>query len=170
MFDHATRDDAEFELVDLADFNLPHLDEELPASSGTYANAHTRAWAEKIDSFDGFIFVTPEYNHAPSGALKNAIDFLYREWNNKAAALVSYGASASGLRAAELLRLILAEVQVADVRQQVAFSLIHDFENFSVFKPGAQHAGQLDVLLDKLVAWAGALKGVRESIEERAAA
>ena len=106
-----------------------------PPHPGQYANAHTQAWAEKIDSFDGFIFVTPEYNHAPSGVLKNAIDFLYREWNNKAAALVSYGASASGLRAAELLRLILAEVQIADVRQQVAFSLIHDFENFSVLKP-----------------------------------
>ena len=171
VFENATtRDDAEFELVDLAEFDLPHLDEELPASSGKYANAHTQAWAEKIDSFDGFIFVTPEYNHAPSGVLKNAIDFLYREWNNKAAALVSYGASASGLRAAELLRLILAEVQVADVRQQVAFSLIHDFENFSVLKAGPQHEAHLRTMLDQLTAWSGALRGVREAQQELAAA
>jgi NAD(P)H-dependent FMN reductase len=78
--------------------------------------------------------VTPEYNHSISGALKNAIDFLYREWNNKAAAFVSYG-SAGGVRAVEHLRLILAELQVAGVRSQVFLSLFTDFENMSVFKP-----------------------------------
>src|SRR5688572_7966133 len=108
----SARTDAEFELVDLNDFALPHLDEAVPASMGQYANAHTKAWAQKVDSFDGYIFVTPEYNHSTSGALKNAIDFVYAEWNNKAAGLVSYG-SAGGTRAAEHLRLILAELQVA---------------------------------------------------------
>src|SRR3982751_3765289 len=90
VLEHAQkRDDAVYELVDLADFSLPHLDEAVPASRGQYANEHTRAWADKIASFDGFVFVTPEYNHSTSGALKNAIDFIYGEWNNKAAALVS---------------------------------------------------------------------------------
>ena len=85
------RSDAGFEVVDLADFNLPHLDEPMPPSLGKYTQPHTSAWAAKIASFDAFVFVTPEYNHAPSGVLKNAIDFLYREWNNKAAAFVGYG-------------------------------------------------------------------------------
>jgi NAD(P)H-dependent FMN reductase len=99
------RGDAEYELVDIAEYNLPHLDEAMPPSMGQYSKAHTKAWAEKIASFDGFVFVTPEYNHSTSGALKNAIDFLYREWNNKAAGFVSYG-SAGGVRAVEHLRLV----------------------------------------------------------------
>lgn len=158
----AAREDAQFELVDLLDFALPHLDEAVPASAGQYANDHTRAWAEKVASFDGFVFVTPEYNHSTSGALKNAIDFVYGEWNNKAAGLVSYGAAASGARAAEHLRLVLGEVQIADVRQQVAFSLMTDFENFSVLAPTGNQAAHLDTMLNQLVAWAGALRSVRE--------
>src|ERR1700755_1018469 len=139
VYDIASRrNDAEFELVDLLDYNLPHLDEAIPPSMGQYANEHTKQWSAKIASFDAFIFVTPEYNHSTSGALKNAIDFLYGEWNNKAAGFVSYGA-AGGTRAVEHLRLIAGELQMADVRAQVQLSLFTDFENFSVFKPGPQH-------------------------------
>src|SRR5215470_15264941 len=75
----AKRHDAEFEFVDIKDFNLPLLDEPLPPSLGQYSRPHTLAWAEKIASFDAFIFVTPEYNHGICGALKNAIDYLFRE-------------------------------------------------------------------------------------------
>jgi NAD(P)H-dependent FMN reductase len=162
------RDDAEYELVDLVDFALPHLDEAMPASMGQYANDHTKAWADKIASFDGFVFVTPEYNHSTSGALKNAIDYIYGEWNNKAAAVVSYGV-AMGLRAAEHLRLIMGELQIADVRQQVGFSLITDFENYSTFAPAAHHAAPLSTLLDQVVSWSGALQGVREEKLAKAA-
>ena len=80
------RGDAQYELVDLKDFNLPLLDEPIPPSMGQYSNAHTKKWAATVASFDAYVFVTPEYNHGTSGALKNAIDFLYAEWNNKAAA------------------------------------------------------------------------------------
>src|SRR3982751_690671 len=102
------RSDAEFELIDLKDFNLPLLDEPVPPSMGQYQHEHTKVWAAKIGSFDGFVFVTPEYNHGTSGALKNAIDFLFKEWNNKAAGFVSYG-SAGGARAVEHLRQVMAE-------------------------------------------------------------
>ena len=78
------RNDAEFELVDLLDYPLPHLDEVLPPTLGQYNQPHTLQWAAKIASFDGFVFVTPEYNHSTSGALKNAIDFLYAEWKSGA--------------------------------------------------------------------------------------
>ncbi len=161
VYEHAEeRGEAEYELVDLADFSLPHLDEAVPASRGQYANEHTRAWADKVGSFDGFVFVTPEYNHSTSGALKNAIDFIYGEWNDKAAALVSYGVH-GGVRAAEHLRLVLGELQVADVRQQVSFSLVTDFENYTDFAPKGAQEAQLDTQLDQLVSWAGALQGVR---------
>jgi NAD(P)H-dependent FMN reductase len=154
------RDDAEYELVDIADFHLPHLDEALPPSLGQYAQPHTKAWATKIDSFDGFVFVTPEYNHSTSGALKNAIDFLYKEWNNKAAGFVSYG-SLGGARAVEHLRLVMGELQVADVRAQVALSLFTDFKDFSQFDPAPHQAEAVGTVLDQVVAWSGALAALR---------
>ena len=157
----ARRSDAEFELVDLRDYPLPHLDEPLPPSMGQYQNDHTKEWADKIASFDGFVIVTPEYNHSTSGVLKNAIDYLYAEWNNKAVGFVSYGA-VGGARAAEQLRLISGELQMADVRQQVALSLLTDFENYSVFKPSAYHVAALNTLLDQVVAWSSALAPLRD--------
>lgn len=154
------RNDASYELVDIKDFNLPLLDEPIPPSQGKYSQPHTKRWAERIAAFDAFIFVTPEYNHATSGALKNAIDFLYAEWNNKAAGFVSYG-SASGARAVENLRLIMAELQIADVRAQVMFSLATDFKNYSEFAPAARHEKDLETMLTQLIAWGEAMKGVR---------
>jgi len=155
------RGDAEYELVDLRDYPLPHLDEPLPPSMGQYQNEHTRQWADKIASFDGFVFITPEYNHSTSGVLKNAIDYLFAEWNNKAAGIVSYG-GVGGARAAEHLRLVLGELQVADVRQQVALSLITEFENFSVFRPNDYSVASLGTLLDQVVAWSEALAPLRQ--------
>ncbi len=155
-----SRRDAEFELVDIAGFNLPLLDEPVPPSQGEYSKPHTKAWSAKIGSFDGYVFVTPEYNHGPPGALKNAIDFLYTEWNNKAAGFVGYG-SAGGVRAVEHLRLVMAEVQVATVRNQVALSLFTDFENFTTFKPAAYHEKSVNQMLDQLIAWGGAMKTLR---------
>src|SRR3984885_16059895 len=152
--------DAQFELVDLRDFPLPHLDEPLPPSMGQYANDHTKAWSQKVASFDGFVIVTPEYNHSTSGVLKNAIDYLYAEWNNKAVGFVSYG-SVGGARAVEHLRLVAGELQMADVRQQVALSLLTEFENFSVFKPGDYNRSALDILLDQVIAWSAALAPLR---------
>ena len=163
VHEHAQkRTDAEFELVDLKDFNLPLLDEPVPPSMGKYSQPHTKAWSAKIQTFDAFIFVTPEYNHGPSGALKNAIDFLYREWNNKAAGFVSYG-SAGGARAVEQLRLVMGELLVADVRAQVMLSLATDFENYSAFKPAERHEKALNTVFDQVIAWGGALKTLRAS-------
>lgn len=156
----SVRKDAEFEPVDIKDYHLPLLDEPVPPSMGQYSRPHTLRWAAKIASFDGFVFVTPEYNHAMPGALKNALDFLYKEWGNKAAGFVSYGA-ASGVRAVENLRLVLAELQVATVRAQVGFSLFSDFENFSAFKPHARHERSVHEMLDQVIAWSGALKSLR---------
>jgi NAD(P)H-dependent FMN reductase len=155
------RNDAQYELVDIQDFNLPLLDEPIPPSRGQYSKEHTKTWAAKVDSFDGFVFVTPEYNHGTSGALKNAIDFLYKEWNNKAAGFVGYG-SAGGTRAVESLRLVMGELQVADVRAQVMLSLATDFENYTQFKPAASHEKAVGTLLDQLVAWSNAMKTLRE--------
>ena len=155
-----TRADAAFELVDIADYNLPLLNEPVPPSMGQYNHAHTKTWAAKIGSFDAYVFVTPEYNHGTSAALKNAIDYLYREWNNKAAGFVSYG-SAGGARAVEHLRLVMGELMVADVRAQVMLSLFTDFENFSKFRPDPRHDAEVNTMLDQVISWGGALKTLR---------
>jgi NAD(P)H-dependent FMN reductase len=155
------RTDAEFELIDLADQGLPLLDEPIPPSQGKYSKEHTKRWAAVIEPLDGFVFVTPEYNHGTSAALKNALDFLYKEWNNKAAGFVGYG-SMMGSRAVESLRITLAELQVATVRSQVGLSLFTDFEEFTRFKPDPRHETALHAMLDQLVPWAKALKGVRD--------
>jgi NAD(P)H-dependent FMN reductase len=160
VLEQAAGRSATYELVDLADFPLPHLDEAVPPSAGQYANDHTKAWAAKIAKYDGFVFVSPEYNHSTSGVLKNAIDYLYAEWNNKAAAFVSYG-SLGGARAIEHLRAISSELQIAHVRQQLSFSLFTDFENFSTFAPGPQHTDAAQAMFGQLEAWAGALKPLR---------
>jgi NAD(P)H-dependent FMN reductase len=106
------RGDARYEAVDLADLAPPSLDEPMPAIMGQYTQPHTHTWAAKIASFDAYVFVTPEYNHSAPGPLKNAIDFLYAEWTNKAVGFVGYRA-AGGARAIEHLRLVLSCLQVA---------------------------------------------------------
>lgn len=155
-----SRQDAAFEIVDIADYNLPLLDEPVPPSMGQYSKDHTKRWAAKIASLDGYIFVTPEYNHGTSAALKNAIDFLYHEWNNKAAGFVGYGGG-GGVRAVENLRLVMGELKVADVRAQVALSLLTDFENYTTFKPHPHHEKAVNAVADEVIAWGGALKTLR---------
>jgi NAD(P)H-dependent FMN reductase len=154
------RSDAAFEIVDIKDFDLPLLDEPVPAAMGQYTQPHTKAWAAKIEQFDAFVFVTPEYNHGPSAALKNAIDFLYREWNNKSAGFVGYGGN-GGARSVEVLRQVVSNVELADVRAQVGLSLFTDFENFTTFKPGPHLEPSVTGMLDQVIAWGGALKPLR---------
>jgi NAD(P)H-dependent FMN reductase len=155
------RTDADFALLDLATFELPLLDEPMPAALGSYSQPHTRTWSAAIASFDGYVFVTPEYNHGTSGALKNAIDFLYSEWNDKAAGFIGYG-YAMGARAVENLRLVMAALQVATVRPQVGLSLAADFERATVFKPTDTQEKNLNIVLDHVIAWSGALKVLRK--------
>ena len=156
----AKRTDAMFELVDVKAFDLPLLDEPIPPSRGQYSQPHTRKWAAKVAEFDAFVFVTAEYNHGIPGALKNAIDFLFREWNHKAAGFVSYG-SAGGARAVEQLRLVMAEVQIADVRAQVMLQLATDFEKYTTFRPAASREAEVNRMLNEVIAWGNALKPLR---------
>lgn len=148
------RGDANYEIVDISDYNLPFLGTTDGSEPGI------AAWNQKLGELDGFVFIVQEYNHSITGALKNAIDFAREAWNNKAAGIVSYG-STGGARAAEHLRGILGELLVADVRVHPTLSLFTDFENGSVFKPQALHLDNVNAMLDQVVAWSGALKTLR---------
>ena len=152
---------ASYDLIDLRDVDLPFLDEGTPPSMGKYEHDHTKAWAERIDEYDGYVFVTPEYNHSTSAALKNAIDYLYAEWNDKACAFVGYG-SLGGARSIEHLRAIASELQMAHVRQQVSLSFSEDWEDYTEFLPGPQREEELGTLFDQLESWAAALRTVRD--------
>lgn len=148
------RGDANYEIVDIADFKLPFLGTTDGSEPGI------TQWNEKLANLDGFIFIVQEYNHSITGALKNALDFAREAWNNKAAGIVSYG-SVGGARAAEHLRGILGELAVADVRTHPALSLFTDFENGQAFKPAENHEGTVNEMLGQLISWSTALKTVR---------
>lgn len=164
FYEHAKlRKGIEVELLDLAEENLPFIDEPMPpAMEEEYANEHTRRWAEKIAPADGYVFVTAEYNYGIPGAMKNAIDFLDKEWHNKAVGFVSYGAD-KGVRSVDALRQVVANVQMADIRQTVPISIFTDVDENGVFQPNEQHEASADALLDQLTSWAEAMKSVRKN-------
>lgn len=163
------RNDATYDVIDLADHPLPHLDEAMPPILGSYAEPHTLAWAATIAAYDAFIVVTPEYNHSIPGVLKNAIDYLFAEWNDKPAGVVAYGAE-NGARAVEHLRQILGELKVPVVRQYVGLSLHLDFENFERLAPRPHLGEHLGTLLDEVSTWGHALRQVRAERADREAA
>jgi len=143
----------EFEIVDIKDYNLPFI-------GTTEDQSSVQKWNEKLAELDGFIFVVAEYNHSITGALKNALDSARDAWANKAAGIVSYG-SAGGARAAEHLRGILSELQIASVRTHILLSLFDDFRDFSVFNPREIHDGNLNTLFTQVHNWSKALKTIR---------
>ncbi|MGK7377549.1 NADPH-dependent FMN reductase [Planococcus sp. 1R117A] len=155
------RGDADYEIVDLAEYNLPMYAEPVSAAaSQNYQTPEAIPWSKKIAELDGYVFICPEYNRGVTSALKNAIDYLYPEWNNKAAGIVSYG-TAGGVRATEALRIIMAELQVATVRAHPSMSLFTDFVKMSEFKPAAVHEKAVNVMLKQVNAWTNALQPLR---------
>lgn len=143
----------QYEIVDVKEYQLPMLGESTDVSG-------VERWNTKLAELDGFIFVTAEYNHSIPASLKNALDSAKDAWNNKPAGIVSYG-SLGGARAAEHLRTILGELQMADVRGHVALSMFTDFENWSVFKPQSLHQANMEQQLTQLDRWGRALKSTR---------
>ena len=159
------RGDMEFELVDLRDYPMPFFDEVASPAWATPTSEVAQKWAAKVDSLDGFIFVTAEYNRSPSGVLKNALDYAYNEFNRKPAAYLGYG-GVGGARAVEQLRLINVELQMAPTRSGVH---IGGADFMAVWQQGKTfedlpHLGQsADTMLNELSWWAYALKTAREA-------
>jgi NAD(P)H-dependent FMN reductase len=159
------RTDIEVELVDLRDYPMPFFDEVASNAWAPTKNEVAQAWQRKIAEFDGYIFVTAEYNRSIPGVLKNALDQAYVEWNRKAAAYVGYG-SVGGARAVEHLRLISIELQMAPVRTGVhiqgadfmaAWKQGKDLKELTHLEPNVAD------MLDQLVWWTKALKAARGS-------
>lgn len=142
---------ASFDVIDINDFNLSLLvDEQLPAlANKQYSDPATQAWSQAVDQYDGFIFVTPEYNHSVPGAMKNAFDMLFGEWAHKPVGFVGYGA-AGGIRAVEHWRAIVANLYMMDARQQVSIFLETDFID-NTFSPAPQRQTDLEALITEVL-------------------
>lgn len=156
------RPNAKFTLVDIAQLNLPFLDEPKSPKAREYTKEHTRNWSEIIEEADGFIFVTPEYNHSVSPALKNALDFLYHEWSYKPASFISYGAEAGGARSVEHLRAVCGELKMYDLREQLIIPNYWDnLDEKGNFKFNEAHEKAAERILDELLFWAAKMKEAR---------
>jgi len=152
----------EVELVDLASFDLPLLDEPAHPMMQQYTKDHTKAWSASVAAGDAYVFIMPEYDGFPPASLVNAVQVLLKEWVRKPAAVVSYGGISGGLRAAHMLRTLLSSVNVHLLPQSVPLPMV--FQHLD--GQGGLNAPQpsLDgakAMLDELAAWAGALKPLR---------
>lgn len=162
------REDVVVELIDLEKINLPFLNEPFPPKTKKYTHEHTRSWSKTITESDGFIVVTPEYNHSFSAVLKNALDYVYFEWNYKPITFVSYGSEAGGSRAVEHLRDVAAELKMFDLKEQVLLPNYweHTDEN-GQFNFTEKHIQAAETMLDQLIFWAKEMSKSRNSLPQR---
>ena len=164
------RGDAEYVLVDLAQFDLPLFEEPISPLYGPVQNENARAFAARLAELDGFVFATPEYNHSTSGALKNALDYAYAEYNFKPAGFISWGAIAGGVRAVEHLRGILAELKVYDLREQIVIPNFYlKFDDQGRYRFGEAEEQQATAMLDELVFWTEQMRTARAIKADRTA-
>ena len=148
-------------VADLADVDLPLLDEPHHPAMQDYQNDHTKRWAAMVDKADAFVFVTPEYDSFPSATAVNAVQYLVQEWSYKAAGIVSYGGVSGGLRAAQELRLLLANVNMMPVPQVVPAPFFWEDIKDGTFAPNDKASEGATLMLDELAKWSTALKSLR---------
>jgi NAD(P)H-dependent FMN reductase len=166
------RGDFEVELIDLKDYPLPFFDEAASPAYGPSENEVARRWQRRMAAFDAYVFTAAEYNHAPTGVLKNALDYAFDEWKNKPVSFVGYG-GVGGARAVEQLRLIAVELQMAPIRSAVHIqfpvylAVVKEGKALGDFDYLNQNA---DDMLDQLAWWTRALKAAREETGRRLAA
>jgi NAD(P)H-dependent FMN reductase len=151
------------QVTDLAELNLPMYDEPNHPRLRQYVHQHTKDWSALVDASDAFIFVTPEYNHAFNAALKNALDYLLREWQNKTAGIVSYGGVAAGTRATQMLKQVLTALKVMPVPEAVNIPFVgQHLDEDGRFKSSELIDASATALLDEVLKWTESLAPLRE--------
>jgi NAD(P)H-dependent FMN reductase len=160
--------DHTFEMVDLKDTKLPFLEEPTPTvfvKNAEYANKTVRDWAKQVDAADGFIFVTPEYNHGVPAELKNAVDSLHAEWTNKPVAFVSYGTEFGGTRAVEHFRSSLAWFNMFDIKDQFSIHNLWQYlDENGVYQPTDKHVEDATRLIEKIGFWSEEFAAIRKKL------
>jgi NAD(P)H-dependent FMN reductase len=159
---------SEVELVDLAEVNLPFMNEPNHPRLGRYTHQHTRDWSAKVAEADAFAFVMPEYNYGYNAELKNAIDYLHNEWKYKPVGLVSYGGVAAGTRAAQMIKQVVTTLKMMPVPEAVAIPFVQQFlGEDGTLTPNDIMESSAKVMLDELVRMSEALRPLRESSVQR---
>ena len=164
------RDDLTVELVDLAEVNLPLLDEPNHPRKQRYVHEHTKQWSATVSRADAFVFVMPEYNHGFNAALKNALDYLYVEWGDKPAGFASYGGVAGGTRAVQLLKPVVTALKMVPVLEAVNIPFVHKLVEDDVLRATEQMNGAADAMLDAIAGWTQNLRERHTSSADAAAA
>jgi NAD(P)H-dependent FMN reductase len=150
------------ELVDLAEWNLPLMDEPSHPRFRRYQNQHTKDWSAKIDQADAFLLVMPEYNYGYTAPLKNAIDYLHQEWAYKPVGLVSYGGVAAGARAAQMIKQVLTALSMMPLPEAVQIPFVAQFlDADGAIRPNEVMEKAAAVMLDELARWSDALVPLR---------
>jgi NAD(P)H-dependent FMN reductase len=154
-------DGFEIDLVDLAELNLPMMDEPNHPRLRQYTHRHTKDWSERVDAADAVVFVTPEYNHSFPAPLKNAIDYLVQEWQYKPAGFVSYGGVAGGTRAVQSLKPVLDLLKMTAIPESVVIPFVSKLLHGGTFEPGEQLETSAETMLNELARWTTALSPLR---------
>jgi NAD(P)H-dependent FMN reductase len=165
FIDHARRHgEFEVEVADLAELNLPMLDEPNHPRLRQYTHQHTRDWSAQVDAADAFVFITPEYNHGYPAALKNAIDYLHWEWSDKPVGFVSYGGVAAGTRALQQLKPVVSVLKLLPVSEAVNLPFFTQFiDEDGVLQPNEVMEQSANAMLEELARVDVALAPLRSS-------
>lgn len=152
----------EADLVDLAEVNLPLLDEAAHPRLKQYEHEHTKRWSAIVEASDAFVFVTPEYNYGTPPSLMNALDFLFQEWAYKPVAFVSYGGISGGLRSVQMTKQVVTALKMMPIPEAVTIPFFSGFiSDESEFTPNEMHEKSAQAMLDELLRWEGALRTLR---------
>ncbi len=158
------RTDFNTEFIDLKDWNFPFLHDPMPPSTGKYSDTLIQKWSKKISEADAYIIVTPEYNHGYPAVLKNALDVIYKEWNNKPVTFVSYGGFVGGSRSVEQLRQVAIEFQMAPIREAIFIPFVWEaFDENGHLKDQENYNKRAESMFNQLLWWAKALKEAKKS-------
>jgi NAD(P)H-dependent FMN reductase len=149
------------QLVDLAEFGLPVFDEPHHPRLKRYEHEHTKRWSQSVDAGDAFVFVAPEYNHGPTPALLNALNYVYHEWSYKPAGFVGYGGVSGGLRAIQAARLSLISLRMAPIAESVTIPIARDLVQDGMFSASEAHERTALAMLGELRRWTEALRPMR---------
>jgi len=162
--------DFEVELVDLADFDLPLLDEAKHPMMQDYQHEHTKRWSEVNAKADAFVFVSPEYDYFPAASTVNALQTLYKEWNKRPVGLVGYGGVSGGLRAMQTIKVLMNTVQLMPLPQEVPIPFVFNFiGEDGTFAPAPEVTQGATGMLAELKVWAETLKPARAEALKKAA-
>jgi NAD(P)H-dependent FMN reductase len=160
----------EIKVLDLAEINLPFMDEPNHPRLRQYIHQHTKDWSAAIDDLDAFVFVLPEYNYGMTAPLKNALDFLSQEWQYKPVGLVSYGGLAGGTRAAQMLKQVVTALKMMPLTEAVAIPFVNQYlDDEQRFQPTESMENSLETMFKELGRWAVALQAMRTPVKQTVA-